>query len=553
MQTARRLYVYLLTGIGLGVLVSGLSLLLATLFDRVLPGTGAVLAGDQATRERLTLATAMTAVSLPVWLIHWLVAERSVRPQRTDGAGERSSAERGLFFALALGALMLATYLAADSLVQTVILAITGESLEFRTPASDLGLLLVAGAAWLYHVRVRIRDWALGPMWGAGAHLPRFYLYLAAFLGLIALLSGLATLTALVARLLLDPPVDSVAGPGAWWAPELSSGVSRAILGAALWLGHWWYAGRLVADHGWRGASERPARLRLAYFFAVLVVVSAGVLGYLSQAAFRLLRGALGVDEGLVGAGMDEVLSGGVNAVLFGVAWWIHAAWLRDESAARPEGPASVTRLASYPPALVGLAFAAVGSAGLATLLIRLLAGGGQTLAGGDLWQSELATFLPPTILGTALWLWTWSAVERRRAAAPAEEAASALRRAALLLVLAVTLMAALIALGVILYRLFGTLFGVEVTGNVAAELSGPVAVVLVAVAVAAFHGLALRRDQALRQPDAAVAPLDSVSASAPISLRLTPPAGTSGSDVEATVLRLREQLPQGYTLEASE
>ena len=65
MHTARRLYLYLLAGIGLGVLVSGISLLLTTLFQSLGLGGGDPLSGEQAVRERLTRATAMTAVALP--------------------------------------------------------------------------------------------------------------------------------------------------------------------------------------------------------------------------------------------------------------------------------------------------------------------------------------------------------------------------------------------------------------------------------------------------------------------------------------------------------
>ena len=97
MQTARRLYLYLLAGIGLGVLVWGVSLLLTTLFQSLGLGGGEVLSGEQTVRERLTLATATSAVALPVWLIHWLVAERGVRPGRPEAEAEWTSAVRGLF------------------------------------------------------------------------------------------------------------------------------------------------------------------------------------------------------------------------------------------------------------------------------------------------------------------------------------------------------------------------------------------------------------------------------------------------------------------------
>ena len=158
MHTARRLYLYLLAGIGLGVLVSGVSLLLTTLFQALGLGGGEVIAGVQAVRERLTLATAMSAVALPVWLIHWFLAERGVRPGRPEADVERSSAVRGLYFALVLGGLLIAMFTSAGAFVEYVVQWLAGDAPDFRDPAGNLGLLIAAAAAWGYHLRVRIRD-----------------------------------------------------------------------------------------------------------------------------------------------------------------------------------------------------------------------------------------------------------------------------------------------------------------------------------------------------------------------------------------------------------
>ena len=109
MQTARRLYLYLLSGIGLGVLVSGLSMLLTVLLEQLGLGPRGELGfgGDDPVRQQLTLASALTVVALPVWLLHWRAVERSVAHDRPDAALERTSGVRGLYFAIALGALLL--------------------------------------------------------------------------------------------------------------------------------------------------------------------------------------------------------------------------------------------------------------------------------------------------------------------------------------------------------------------------------------------------------------------------------------------------------------
>lgn len=86
------------------MLVAGLSMLLGVLLERLgLPATERF---GESTGERLTLATALVATALPVWGIHWFVAERSVRPDQTHAAVERTSSVRGLYFAVALAVLL---------------------------------------------------------------------------------------------------------------------------------------------------------------------------------------------------------------------------------------------------------------------------------------------------------------------------------------------------------------------------------------------------------------------------------------------------------------
>src|SRR5918994_2004444 len=503
MQTARRLYLYLLSGVGLGVLVAGVSLLLATLLEAIGLGSGTVLSGEKATRERLTLATAMTAVALPVWLIHWFLAQRSVQPGRASADVERSSAVRGLYFALVLGGLLLAAFLSFGSLIEAIVLGIAGED-AFSSPAGQIGLIVAAGTAWGYHLAVRLGDWRRGPVKGAAAWLPRAYLYGATFIGLIVLLFGLADLFALVARILANNPEDNIGGGGPWWAFPLASGGSRVLVGGATWLGHAWYARRLWADQGHRGAIERPARLRFAFYVGVLVVSAAGAIGFLGQVGSLLLGAALGASATGRGSGdlLGEVLAAALAAVVFAASWWVHDSELRR--AAREPGVAMLIprpdRLIAYPTALVGLAAGAGGAARLIGLVVDLVLGGGKVLAGSETSDRVFADFAPYAILGLGVWLWHWSVIARTVEAEPVTEAASTVRRTFLLVTLAVSILAGVASLGVILYRLFGTLFGLDVPASVASELSVPVGVLVVTVAIAVYHGQLLRRDAALRE-----------------------------------------------------
>lgn len=555
MQTARRLYLYLLSGIGLGVLVSGVSLLLTTLLDSLGVDAGAVFAGEQATRERLTLATAMSAVSLPVWLIHWLVAQRGVQPGRPGADTERSSAVRGLYFALVMGGLLLAAFVSLLSLIEGVARSLLGDApFGGANPAGEIGLILAAGVAWGYHLAVRLEDWRRGVLTGAAAWLPRVYLYAATFVGLMVLLFGLADLVALVARLVADLPDETLGGSGPWWSSPLASGIGRVLVGGATWLGHVWYARRLWADPGERGAIERPARLRFAFYVAVLVVSAAAAIGFLGQAGRLLIAAALNVppDPG-ASALLGELLAAALAAALFAASWWVHAGELRHASldaGANASVPVP-DRLVSYPTALIGLAVGAAATARLIGLVLDLLLGGGQVLSGGSSSEQVFAEYATYALLGGGLWLWHWTGISRAAAAAPAGEAASTIRRAFLLVTLAVSILAGVASLGVILYRLFGTLFGLDVPASVAAELSVPLAVLVVAAGVALYHGSLMRRDSALREGQVDVPATTTVSAAArpQVSLVLLGPAGVEPEALSGVADGLRAQVPDGYEL----
>lgn len=551
MQTARRIYAYLLSGIGLGVLVWGLTLLLTALIEALGLASGPRISdAEQFSRERLTLAAALTAVSLPVWLIHWWLAERAVTAGKVEAAVERSSAVRGLFFALVLGILLAVAFGAAQRLLQAVITAILGPTENVYAPSGDLALFVVTGFAWGYHLSVRLRDWGRGPIEGEGAWLPRSYLYLAVLGGLLSMLSGLSALFDVLRQLVLEP-ADTSFGTE-WWITPLASGVAGTLVGGLIWTGHWWYANRLCADPGWRGASERPARLRLAFYVAAFVILAIATIGFLTTAARPLLEAGFGITQRGGAQLLAAVVGPLLSAAIFGVAWWLHVRWLREENGEGGARAAAAWRLEAYPLALVGLAFGGVALGWLLGLLIDVVLGGGRTLVGGDTWRQQLSDFVPAALLGTGLWLWQWSRVRNRYAAAPAVEAAAATRRATLLLVLAVAVLIAVASLGVVLYRVFGTLFGIELSGDVVSELSTPLGALLMATAVALYHGLALRRDQAMRAT-AGLEQRQAAPAQAPssrIGMILVGPPGVAASDVNMVLDRLRAELPDGYRLE---
>lgn len=574
MQTIRRLYVYLMSGISLGVLAAGLIGLFSLLFSELgLTGGDPLFSGGgNPVAERLSLSAALTGVALPVWLLHWWLAERSLASANPAAESERRSIVRALYLSLVLLASVLWAVFSAGDLLRGVIARLLGEELFTPSPPSDsLAWTIVMGSIWLYHAWVRVRDLRAGPLRGAAAWLPRVYLYVVTGIGALVLLFGAselvnATVTAIFAAPALTGP-DLPTG-------QLAGGITGVVVGSILWGAHWLYVLRFMAADDWRAASERDALLRRAYFAALMVFVAAWVVGQGVASLGSAVQALLGVPEA-EGAELARAIIGpAVAALPFVAAWWLTDRWLRAE--ARRYGGAerllSVERLSGYLLAAVGLLTAAGGAAWLLGILIDLMLGGARTISfTSEFWRGEAARAAAAVVVGAPLWLWNWYRAQRRHAAdAPAESAAT-IRRVYLFAALGGALIAGLISLAILLYRGLNLLLQGSAAEGAASEVSSSLGVFIVAVAVFAYHGAALRRDLAVRrrlepQPAPAVAPetplvagaeaapsvavvepqAGGAAASASVSVVLSGPAG---ADLDGVLADLTGRLPEGYTL----
>jgi hypothetical protein len=401
-------------------------------------------------------------------------------------------------------------------------------------------------------VTVRRRDMSAGALAGSAAWLPRLYLYGAALVALQLLLTGIAGLVQVIAQAVLARPDLIDDGSQVY---VLADRAAAVIVFGIAWLGHWWYAGRLTADPGWRGSSERAARLRLAYFVATIFISAAAVVGRLAEGSRAALVPLFGATQsiGVEVTGSDvarEVAVSLLAAAVWAIAWWLHLRWMRGEALQHDDGGNSVTaeRLQLHVVAAVGLAFGAVGTAWLLGIFVDVLLGGTRTASDG-LWRAELPTFVPYAVIGSAVWLWKWSGAIKRLATDPQGEAGSIVRRTYLLIARAASVIASIGSLGLILYRLFGSILGVSLSGNPISELSTPTGILLVAVAVAAYHGVAQRRDSAIR---AAQAQWSAAPQAVPTPARRLILSGPLDANLDQAISGLRATLPPGYLLEES-
>jgi hypothetical protein len=233
---------------------------------------------------------------------------------------------------------------------------------------------------------------------------------------------------------------------------------------------------------------------------------------------------------------------------------------MRTEATAAddPNRMATVDRLDAYAVSLIGLGAAAGGVAGLLGLALDSVLGGNR--ADLDFWRADVARWLALGAIGTVLWLWHWTRVQRRSADAPAAEAESTLRRAYLLVAVAASLITTLGTLAYLLYRLVSAILQVDSSDNVASAVAVPLATLLVAAAVAIYHALVLRGDQADRAAaTAAEAPVAAppIVASEAVTGGVQQPArrtlvlsGPPGMDLDTTVAAMRAALGPELRLE---
>ncbi len=541
MSTIRRLYLYGVSAIALALLAVGAASLLELAFERI----GRAIAGSSIIdigldRELLALSVALLLVGLPLWLVHWWLAERSVRRDTAEADAERRSVVRAVYLAgvCAVGLGYLAT--GGTALVETLIRAPASWPADLAGP---LARTLVALAVLAFHVRARIKDTATGPLGGAAAWLGRLYLYGGVVGGAFVGLWGVSRTIEIVGNEVLG---TAALGSGNALRFEMANAVALVVVGGLICLAHAWYARRLPAFAGWRGEAERTSLVRAAH--GVIAVGIATVISIFAAASTLgwLFAQALGVGGSADTARAIQQTAGPlaamlpflVGGVLFGLVTVREAGVFRG-----PEAAVAARRSLRLSIAGIGLA---IGSVGLARALgITVEAALGPAVIGGVAYQDEIAWMLPYAITGLFTWLVAWALVLRDGAADRLVEARSLVRRVYLYLVAGSSVTAAGLALAFLIYQ--GLRVALDIGFVEAWELSQPFVVVGVGGTVLLYHLWVLRGDLATRT---AAEPAE-VPASAGVTAVVEELVleGPAGSDVEPVNQVLRQHLPSGWSL----
>ena len=516
----RRLYIYIVAAASLGMLLIGLVNLGTTGLDQLFRTTPLY----SNPRDSYAGFGAVTLVGLPVWGIHWWIAQRLAR----RNLDERASALRRLYLYAVLAATGVATAILARGFLEHAAGFLLGTSNDGASIARALWGTLVLFAFWLYHFRTAAIDRTLAGETGNSATVRRWYAYGLLLLGLAFLLFGARNLLQQVWILFADR--SETIAPGGL----VASAMATMLTGLVVFGFHlqWTSRAPLAAD-------DRPSTLRAVQGFLALTASVALALFGASQLSYYALARVLGIEHpGGVGGNILVAVGGPVaTVVVFSLAWlWIRRQLATDAGEVEATRQAGVRHLYTHLVAFLALATMAIGAAGLLWTISDQLLNGWLGRPVGE-WRDKISLFITLVLVGAPMWLSHW------RASPAADERYTLSRRLYVYASLLGSVLAALIAGAVFVYRLLALVLGTSdaAAGAPLVDMGKAASVIVVAAVIGLYHWRALRSDSAAR-PAAAPRPvvLDR-------NIQLT----ISGAN-EEEVRRLLAGLPPGasYSIE---
>jgi len=448
---------------------------------------GLLAPGSHRSLESIALQIAVIIVGLPIFLVHWLWAQRLARRDPE----ERGAVLRHLYLYGAM-ATFLGPFLANgfDLLSSLLRWAFDLPLATYRYPGLSWGgatvhhlaAMIVLALLWLYHWRRMRQDNQAIPETEGGATVRRLYIYGFGAAGLVMTVLAVIGLS----RWLMFQFDGGTVSAGQVGLP---GELARLVVGLPLWLIFWRWAQRLFAapDEEERASVLRKVYLYLTIFLSVLATLTTVTI---------LLADGLGRILGTSQPGGGDIREALSILLGAGLVWAYHAYVLRRDAnlAAEPATAAWVRQLYHYLLAAIGLGALLAGLAGNISLLIRALAGASFVRG----LPEEVAWFTALIIVGLPVWIWHWRRVQLAATApGPAgdEESRSIIRKIYLYFYLFLATMTVLGSGVYLVYRLIGLLLGVGRSGNLLAELGQAIAYSLLAVGIWLYHGSALRAD----------------------------------------------------------
>ncbi len=471
MQTIRRFYLYAVSLVSFEVVMWGAINLVRTIVNpNQVGGTTSQLAG----------ALAFILVGIPVFLLHWWLAQRGAAQEPE----ERFSGVRALFMYVILAALLVPVVQNLLAILNRGLLLAFGANVNQAWVGYDqnwgdnIVAILANLVACAYFYRTLQADWQARPRGTAYPVLRRVYRYAWVLYGLGMTVAGLVE----VMRFLFV----SLAGRATFYSQgSFAGGLSLVLVGTPLFLLSWRVVQKSLVD-----IQEQSSLLRLVVLYVLVFSGVAGVLIPAGNLVREILSALFSSSFNLAGLMAENAVVLG-SALAFGGVWAYFGRVRAFEVDAIPDSPrrSALRRVYAYLLAFFGLLAAFFGlELILATLIyppdVNPLA-------------EDFSTGLAALVVGLPLWLLAW--LPQNKEALADDEAAnharrSVVRRTYLYLVMFLGVVGVMFSAGSIFYMLLMKILG-ETQPWV--EIGQMVKTLVLVSVLLAYHWFALRKDNA--------------------------------------------------------
>ncbi|MFH0847530.1 MAG: DUF5671 domain-containing protein [Chloroflexota bacterium] len=474
MSTTRRVFLYVLAFITLGIFAAGAGQLLSLAFDITIRGSTVAVGGQAFNQQQLSLGLAMLVIGGPLWFLFWGAIRRRVLTNKEEiGAVMRK------FY---LNLILLVTAFTWLSSTSNFLMWLMAGVPVARFSSGGLAAVIVTGIIWYYHFRVSETEGHPSP---AARTLRRWYVYILSARGLVWLASGPVIM---VYTTVSNLPVwgGALVG-GRFWNDSVQGAIAWIVLGGVTWYFHWF---RMA-----RGDFESQLRQVYFYLFAILggaiaTLVALTVTFYL---AFAWAFGGATTSRHFMPLGWS------VPLILIGASIWRYHQWRVQEEATQVyERQFSAERVHFYLMSFLGLGAIVSGFIILFGIFLDLIinATTPPVAITAGWWRNQLSLCLALLIVGTPMWLRYWGMALRRAEAGGATEWRARSRRIFLYAMVGISIVTLAADLVNIVYRLLnGILLGNLGIGFLRTT-RWSLQTVIVAAVVLWYHWQVARTDQ---------------------------------------------------------
>lgn len=477
MKTVRRLYIYAVALISVEIVLWGLINLLRSILSQTVGGTAEVLAR----------ALALTVVGLPIFLFHWLWAQRLASADEE----ERTASLRAVYFYGILLATLIPLIQNLLALADRLLLAAAGLQVGRAllggggTAPDNVIAIAINGVVALYFWTVLRTEWRSLRDPANFADVRRLYRYVWVIYGLLMTIFGAQQ----ILRYIFFVPTGVL---GEMTRETIVNGLALLLIGVPVWVYAWNVVQVSIQDQ-----AEGDSNLRLAILY---ILALSGVITVLTTAAMVLhvvLDALLGVP--MTPSEMINKMGGPLSiGIPMAAVWAYYGRWLQRhiDSVAEPVRRAGMKRVYAYILSAVGLGGTFLGVGQLLHFIIEV-ATGSLLIADATL-RSDLGRSLAVIAAWLPLWVVVWRRLQAEVAVpgdAGEHARRSVVRRAYLYLALFVGVIGGMGFAVALLYELLNAaLTGVRHTDFLATVLNDLQLLILFTVLLI-YHLGVMRRD----------------------------------------------------------